>query len=244
MNVAPRTWGAGLALLLVCATADARVFWQFGRASGSSRGALESGDPNWSRAYAAPLRINGGRAEVEVWGTPQSVDETMATLRQRLAGRGGQVYFAAGGELAWGIGVVDGRVLRFLISAGPGRYSHVIQLVQDFADYRTSRTAPATAGLPDVPEMPEARVAQVLANEATGLTLATSRTAASPAAAQQQANALLAEAGWQLLMPAGIQSGFYVRGRDLLAVSAVSAGRDGETVLTLAHKRRAADGGP
>lgn len=95
-----------------------------------------------------------------------------------------------------------------------------------------------------MPELPAARVSQALANEASGLTLATARSTAHPADAQQQANALLAGAGWQLMMPAGAQAGIYVRGRDLLVVSSVSAGRDGQTVITLAHKRRAAQGEP
>lgn len=232
-----------LATVLTAPPAGARVFWQLGGA-GSARGVVEAGEADWNRAYTAPLRINGGRADINVWGTPQSVEETLAALRQRVQQRGGQIYFAAGPELAWGLGVVDGRVLRFVVSAGPGRTSHVMELVQDFADYRASRNAPARAGLPDVPELPEARLSQVLANEATGLTLASSHSALPPAAAQQQANAVLAGAGWHLLMPAGGQAGVYVRGRDLLVVSAVSAGRDGETVVTLAHKRRAAAEGP
>lgn len=232
-----------LAAALAGAPAGARVFWQFGGGV-SSRGLVEAGEANWSRANTTPLRINGGRADMNVWSTPQSIEETLTTLRQRVNDRSGQMYFAAGDDLAWGIGVVEDRVLRFLISTGPGRTCHVMELVQDFADYRASRTAPTAAGLPDVPEMPEARVSQVLANESTGLTLATTHSAAPPAAARQQANAVLAGAGWQLLMSAGGQAGVYVRGRDLLVVSAVSAGRDGETVVTLAHKRRAAVEGP
>jgi hypothetical protein len=232
-----------LAATLTGGPAGARVFWQLGSA-GSARGAVEAGEANWNRAYTAPLRINGGRADINVWGTPQSVEETLAALRLRVQQRGGKIYFAAGSELAWGVGVLEGRVLRFVVSAGPGRTSHVMELVQDFEEYRASRNAPARAGLPDVPELPEARVSQVLANEATGLTLASSHSALPPTAAQQQANAVLAGAGWQLLMPAGGQAGVYVRGRDLLVVSAVSAGREGETVVTLAHKRRAAVDGP
>lgn len=228
---------------LSASPAGARVFWQLGGGA-TSRGVLHDQETDWNRAYSAPLRINGGRAEISLWGTAQGVDEALAALRQRVTERGGKLYFAAGGELAWGIASVDGRVLRFIVSAGPGRSAHVFQLVQDFDDFRASRTAPAIAGLPDVPELPEARISQVLANEATGLTLASSRSHANPVMARQQAHAVLSGAGWQLLMPAGAQAGVYVRGRDLVVLSAVSAGRDGETVLTLAHKRKAAESGP
>lgn len=239
-----RLLGCTLVMLaLLSADAPARVFWQFG-GGGTTRGVLDPSDANWARAYAAPLRINGGRAELSVWDTPQSVDDILAALRQRVTARGGRIYFASGGELAWGVACVEGRVLRFLVTNGPGRSGQVFELVQDFEDYRASRTAPAVAGLPDVPELPAARVSQVLANEATGLTLATAHSSANPAESQQQANALLAGAGWQLMMPAGAQAGIYVRGRDLLVVSSVSAGRDGQTVITLAHKRRAAQGDP
>lgn len=235
--------GVALTLILLGLDAQARVFWQLG-GGGTSRGVLVQGDANWTRAYTAPLRINGGQADLSVWDTPQSVDDILAALRQRVSERGGRIYFASGGELAWGVACVEGRVLRFLVTSGPGRSGQVFELVQDFDDYRTSRTSPAVAGLPDVPELPAARVSQVLANEATGLTLATAHSTANPADAQQQANALLAGAGWQLMMPAGAQAGLYVRGRDLLVVSSVSAGRDGQTVITLAHKRRAAQGEP
>ena len=231
-------------LTLIGASSEARVFWQLGGSGNSSRGVLHEQEADWNRAYTAPLRINGGRAEISVWGTAQGVDAAVAVLRQRVADRGGKMYFAAGGELAWGVASVDGRVLRFLVSAGPGQSAQVFQLVQDFDDYRASLVAPSVAGLPHVPELPEARVSQVLANDATGLTLASSRSHASPAVARQQAHATLTEAGWQPLMLAGNQSGIYTRGRDLLVLSAVSAGRDGETVVTLAHKRKAAEGEP
>ncbi len=233
-----------VSLALAGASSEARVFWQLGGSGTSSHGVLHEQEADWTRAYAAPLRINGGRAEVSVWGTAQNVESAVAALRQRVADRGGKMYFAAGGELAWGVASVDGRVLRFLVSAGPGQSAQVFQLVQDYDDYRASRIAPAVAGLPHVPELPEARVSQVLANEATGLTLASSRTHASPESARQQAHAVLTGAGWQPLLSAGNQSGFYTRGRDLLVMSTVSAGRDGETVVTLAHKRKAAEGGP
>ncbi len=231
-------------MALAGASSEARVFWQLGGSGSSSHGVLNAQEADWNRAYTAPLRINGGRAEISVWGTAQSVEAAVAVLRQRVADRGGKMYFAAGGELAWGVASVDGRVLRFLVSAGPGQSAQVFELVQDFDDYRASRTAPTVANLPDVPEMPESRISQVLANEATGLTLASSRSSASPMAARQQAHAALTGAGWQPLLSAGNQSGFYTRGRDLLVMSAVSAGRDGETVVTLAHKRKAAEGAP
>ena len=228
-----------LLLALLAPSAPARVFWNLG--GGTAQGLLDAGEANWNRAYSAPLRINGGRANLSVWGTQQSIEESVSALRQRA---GGPCYFAISTELAWGIAFKDGQVLRFVISAGPDRYSHIFQLVQSFDDYRASREAPATAALPNVPEIPEARVSQVLANEETGLTLASAHTALPPAAAQQQVNATLAGAGWHLLMPAGGQAGVYVRGRDLVVTSAVSAGRAGETVLTLAHKRRAVENEP
>ena len=237
-----RSWAGWLLAiaLLAPAPAGARVFWQWGTGGGgSSRGVLDPQEAAWSRAYTAPLRINGGRAEVSVWGTAQTVEEILAALRQRITDRGGAIYFAAGDELAWGLAWVEGEVLRFVVSAGPGRYGHVVQIAQSFADYRASRTAPVTAGLPDVPELPAARVSQVLANEATGLSVATAHTAASPGEVTQQANQLLAGAGWSLLLPAGGQAGVFTRNRDLLVMSALSAGRDGGTVVTLAHKRRA-----
>lgn len=227
---------ASLALFLFVASASARVFWTLG--GGASSGLLNADEANWTRAYSAPLRINGGRAEIGVWGTAQSVDEAMAVLRQRAQNRGGAMYAVNGGELAWGVACVGDRVLRFLISAGPGRYCHIFQLEQSYEEFHASRVPPATAGLPDVPEIPEARVSQVLAVESSGLTLASEHTATAPAVALHQINELLAGAGWGLMMPAGGQAGVYVRGRDLLVVNAVSSGGEGETLLTLAHKRR------
>lgn len=86
------------------------------------------------------------RADLSVWDTPQSVDEILAALRQRVTERGGRIYFASGGELAWGVACVEGRVLRFLVTNGPGRSGQVFELVQDFDDDpRTSRTSPAVA---------------------------------------------------------------------------------------------------
>ena len=226
-------------LLLAAFPSPARVFWQFG--GGRSSGAwLDADEAGWTRGYTAPLRINGGSAEVSVWSTDQSPGAALATLRGRIESAGGAFYAADGGDLAWGIACADGKVTRFLISGGATRSSQVFQLVQDFEAYRRSRQPPATAGLPDVPELPGARVSQVLANEKSGLTLAQARCAENPASAHQRVNALLAGAGWQLMLGGGSQAGIYIRNHDLLVASALSAGSTGETLITLAHKRQGA----
>ncbi len=238
-----RRWIA-VGLLLGATSAGARVFWSWGSSTGGATGLLDPREAGWTRGYTATLRINGGAGELSVWSAQQALAEIPALLRQRTAQRGGRAFFATGHELAWGLACAEGRVVRYLIAAGPGRSVRIFELTQDFQAYRASRLPPAVAGIPGVPEIPEARVSQVLANETSGLTLASARCAADPREAQRRTDAVLASAGWERLLPCGEQAGFYLRGRDLLVASSVSAGPRGETVITLAHKRRAAGDRP
>lgn len=233
-----------LALLLLAAAgiAQARVFWLLG---GRDRGGLlDPGELNWQRAYAASLRVNEGRADVAVWSTSHGMEQAFADLRQRIEGQGGRAFFAAGGALGWGLAASPDRVWRFVATATEGGTCHLVQLTQSPEDYRASRRPPSAHILRAVPEVPGSRPSLYLANEDTGLALASARTRADAGETLRLYAGTLAADGWTPLLPASAQSGLYARGRDILAVHAVSSGEGADCLITLVHKQRGAGDEP
>lgn len=228
----------GILLLAALGTAQARVFWLLGGRDGG--GLLDPGEAGWERAYTTTLRVNDGRADLSVWGTDQTMESAFAKLRQRIEQQGGRAYFAAGGELGWGLAADRARIWRFVATATAGGSCRIFQLTQSPEDYRASLRAPAVHLLREVPEVPGSRPSLFLANEGTGLALATSRATAPPGDILQRYAGTLAAAGWTALLPESAQAGIYTRGRELVAVSAVSSGEGADCVITLVHKQRRA----
>ena len=229
---------AAVAVFVFVAPSSARVFWTIG--GGRGGGYLDEREPGWQRAYAAELQINGGRADLTAWDTSQTVEAAVRFLRERVSTRGDVSFFSGQGDFAWGLTCGGGAVTRFLVVAGDGNRAHVFQVSQSFSDFKASTAAPNSTESAGIPDYPGGTPHLVLGNRTSGLSLATIRTADEPSLAVRRFASTLRGAGWTPLLPESTQSGFYVRGRDILAVSAVSSGEGADTVLTWAHKRRTA----
>ena len=221
------------ACLFVLPPAQARVFQLFG--GGGRDALLQPGEAGWSRAYAAELSINGGAAEIEIWGTARSVREVWDALQARVERAGGAAWFGGGHAGGWGIACVDGRVLRFLVTPAEGRYAHVFLVNQSFADWRATLAAPRHQ-LAAVPPHPGSTPGLYVADRTSGLELQAASVAATPDDVLDFYRLRLTEDGWTA-HTAGAGLVALTRGRALLLVRVESTGQPADTRLMLAHQR-------
>ncbi len=228
-----------LLLALACAaalllpTVHARVFQFLGGAGDSIL--IHPQEPGWSRAYRAEASINGARADIEVWGTAQSVDEIGNALRDRIARAGGAAWLGGGAGGGWGLACVDQHVVRFLVTPAAGRYAHVFMIRQTFDDWRASRAAPRHQ-LRAAPPHPGSAPGVHLADTSGGLELQFATVAATPEDVRRFYRERLAADGWTA-QRAGAGLDLHARGGAILLVQAESAGLAAETRLMLAHQR-------
>lgn len=225
-----------LLLLAAAGGAQARVFWTLG--GRDSGGLVDPGEAGWQRAYTTSLRLNDGRAEVSVWAADRDIDGAFAELKRRIEAQGGHAFFAAAGDLGWGFAADDARVWRFVATALDGRACRVFQVTQSPEDYRASLQPPSAHPLREVPEVPGGQPTQFIANEGTGVSLASARAAGTPADVLRRYADTLSGAGWRPVLPATGQTGVYARGREVLVVSAVSSGPGADCLITLLLKQR------
>ncbi len=224
-----------VALLLVLPGASqARVFWTI--AGGETSGVLAS-DAAWTRAYSAMLRINSGRAGLEVWSARLSLTEAVEALRAKVRQGGGEIWFTGVGEMVWGIGCDGERVFRFLVTATQNpRSSLVFQLSQSFEDFTASLTPPQEHLLKAAPAYPNSEEKSFLASEATRTEMATSTAGSPPADVKNFYAERLPGGGWAPVFQPGKGLDVYLRGNEVILVSAESAGDSGGSVIMLLHK--------
>lgn len=222
------------ALLLLAAPAGARVFWGLGH---TTAGLIPETDSSYRRAYQATLTINQGHGQMEVWGTARAPESVLQDLQAKIRAQGGHIAVAAGGALGWAVAVTpDGHIHRILVTAAEGQYSHVFQLSQTLNDYQQSLAPPGRLPL-EVPEVPGGQVTSYLAHDESGTALGSLRTAGDPVSVRAPYAAQLAAAGWQRLPAGGGDGAAFVREGALLLVTVKRTGAEGETLVTLAHKR-------
>lgn len=224
----------GVWSLVLTSPVSAKVFW---RGTGGETGGVIAADPAWSRGYASMVRINGGRAGVELWSAGLSLEETVEALRARLMQNGATVWFTGSGEMVWAIACDGDRVYRFLISAGFGpRSCHVFQISQTFAEFKASLEPPKTHLLKHAPEFPGSTPTTFLASETTRTEMAGSASPAAPEDVQQFYSARLRDAGWAAPLPANRSATLYIRGNEAILVSTQTAGESGGCQIMLLHK--------
>lgn len=225
-----------VAIVFAPLAASARVFESWGARSVDPVRAIMVGE---QAAYHTTMAINGGAGALEVYaceGSPAQIFEKLIPAYQTL---GGQAFCVSGEKLGWGIVLLDGRVIRLLV-ANTGRHntSTLFRIEQSEADFLRSQQPPPAALPPDVPVYPGSRWTQAIHNDAANSTVATATVGADPNTVLRYYAEEMPRAGWQAgLGPRDTVSGIYLRGREMLVVSANSTGVRGQTVVILLHKQ-------
>lgn len=235
--VTPRRFARVVALLLLSIlplAVPARVYWLTGR--GETGGVLAP-DPAWTRAYAVMLRINAGRAGMEVWNARLSLDEAVEEVRKQVQADGGTLWMTGEGEMRWAIGYAGDRVIRILFNAGDGpRQCLVFQLSQTLEDFNASLTPPERHMMKAAPEFPGSSPVSFLGSDTTGLELATASAPVQAAEAQSYYARQLTGAGWAPAFKPGKGADIYLREREMMLVSAKSTSEGSGCLLMLLHK--------
>ena len=224
------TW---LALSLV---ASARVFESWGTRESDPVKAVMVGE---QAAYQTGMELNGAKADMEVYGCTGSVPQVLEKLIVAYQALGAQAFCVSGNKMGWGVVLMDGRVIRLLVAeTGQHGRSMLFRIAQSENDYAQSQHPPVAALPADVPVFPGSQWTQTIHNDSANSTLATATVGANPNAVLQFYADEMSRAGWQPgLGPRDENSGLYVRGREILLVTANSTGIQGRTVVILLHKR-------
>lgn len=236
-----RPWAACLAFftLIVAPPSLARVFWLQG---GGPHGDTAAGRPGWNRAYAAELRINGGRADLDVIGCQMSASDAERMLLAAYNAAGGRAWASHGMDLGWGLATVGPHVVRWLIfSAGRSEECIVVRITQTRHEFLASGRPPAGTGIEALPPLPGADVRLLIADDTARAALDVLETRQSPAAALRSMGDALMGGGWVPAMPTGPDDAptLFRRERDVCAISAVPGEAGGARLVRL-HKRMAA----
>jgi hypothetical protein len=217
-----------LLFVFLALPSHARVFWRWGGRAEAGR-ALEA--LGATRAYAAPVVLNGGRGSLSVYG----LDLPLGTALRRV-GKALNVTFDASGEASIVIETINipsGR-LRLIAIAPPDITRTLFFLIeQSRAQADRSSTPPATADLPDVPAFPGSAPLFVATDEKAKTGIAVSSTTAHGEAVMDFYTQHFAAAGWAPALPGGIQ-GIYLRGQNICCV--LTSERDRRTHITVFRK--------
>lgn len=229
-----------LAALAACAVidADARVFrW---------RGMFRPDGPMNAASfgyvvYEARMEVDGRPVSASVVNASASPNELKAILDSAAAG--GSIRYAA--TRAMGVGEVLNGPNRLKVVAVPtGESRSTVMLLAD----EPGKSFPALEQIDDVPRCQGMKVARVMRNEDTRSTLQTGTTPDHPDAVDAFYRAALARDGWTPLAPVrgsvegGLLAGFS-RGSDVCWILCRRSDSDGETRVTLLHKRGKPSGG-
>ena len=236
-----KRWGvrlrARIAVLcaLVAVTAPARVYWLRGE---RAHGATTAGQPGWSRAYTARIRINEGGGDLEVLGVSLPAADAERALVETYRTMGADVWAVHGAAIGWGIAADDTRVVRWLIfSVGVPRECIVVRLIQSreefFASARPLRSEPIAA----LPPAPALDTTLFIADDSARVAVQLGRSVLPAAVVARRLADDLVQAGWQ---PASLSDPdsppvLFRRGRELCAVLASPQQYSGSVVLRL-HK--------
>jgi len=185
------------------------------------------------------MKLNGGAGALEVYqveGTPPQVLERLTAGYRAL---GAQVFCVSGAKLGWGVVLYEGRVIRLLVSnMGQHNTCMLFRIEQTEAEFARSQGVPTAPLPPTVPLYPGTRWTQSIENEDAHSMTATATVGAEPNAVLRYYAETLPSAGWAPgLGPRDQASSLYVRGAELLAITANSTGVRGQTVVIFLHKR-------
>ena len=228
---------AGLALaaglLLAASAGEARVFRRWGLGG--------SGEAEAAVAYRSAIRINGGRASLQVWGWQRDFDTVVARLRGTLFA-GQENRLAAGDGLAFGTIRKGGSVVRLLI-ADLGERCVGFRIEQTEAEFEQSKRPPAEPQLRVAGVYPGSVPVLLAEDEDRETVLEVLRAPADVDTVRTALDASAKANGWAPCMPAARAGGapplgLYARGSELCCVTVRASDNDGKCVVSVLHHRR------
>lgn len=189
-----RTTAVVLAVLcgVLALTAYGRVFFRWRSASRCARALADAGG---RPAYSAPVTLNGGKGELDVF----SFDAPVGDLAVRLA----RVFDVPalrheGGEMATGLVRHDGQVIRLTLARfSRGAQTLVFALSQEAAEYEASSVPDRADIPPGIPLYPGARPLFCARDEKAQMHFLVARAHADPAVIHATLRADLVAAGWE-----------------------------------------------
>jgi hypothetical protein len=218
-----------------------RVFYRRGHAE---RGYVAPERLGWAPAYRTRIRLNGGRGELDLLDNRASLQASLHQLHQAYETLGGQCFFYSSGYNAWGVVLVQGRVIRlFAFQLETDRQTLVMRLDQSEEDFLASQQVPQRHALESLPGHPGLRPTHLSADEGSGMALQVGRLNEVPDDVYAYYAEALDRDGWTAALPLPSHqrepSGFmlYARGREICLVRVQSSGQARETVLTLVYKK-------
>lgn len=229
----PVLFGVGLSALVL----QARVY----QTSGAVGGDLFNPSSFGRQVYRTVMTINGGRADVSVVDCAGG-DASVRTACNALPP--GAARYMVGESLGLGKAVRDGKEVRLLtLSPGPGARMLLVTVTQSDSAARDSATPPLRHQLEDVPVPPDATVLSYMKNADTRTAMERLSVRMPGEGARLYFEGAMARAGWTRVSGAAGENGmaFYMKGADVCCVRVSVADSDGESRVTLLHKRGAVE---
>jgi hypothetical protein len=212
-------------------TVQARVFWRWsGR--GDTAHTLET--LGGAQAYSAPVTLNGGQGQLDVFSFDTPFPTTLRAIGKALGISFGD---PTGRSMAVQTITTAGARVRLIMVAPPDVTRTLVFALQQSPDQaRHSQAPPAPAALPHVPVYPGSTPIFDASDQKAHAALAVATTPATPQAVHRFYTAQLGAAGW---MPAiegskDATGGIYLRERSVCCVHASS--QDRKTHITILHK--------
>lgn len=186
--------------------------------------------------YRTVMWINGGRADVAV----TTCDRGTASVKTAFGGESAGAAYREGTSMGLGRATRDGRSVRVMTIEPPGAANPLmVSVIQSDADERQSRSTPSH-GLDDVPALPDADVEGLLRSDDTRTAVERLTTRRAPEGVLAFYDGAMTRGGWTRLSGAPDASlRIYVKDTDVCCVGARAVESDGETRVTLLHKRGA-----
>ena len=230
----PRRRTLYTALLVLCLaglSGQARVFWRWG---GRGDAMQTLGTLGGTRAYAAPVTVNGGQGRFEIFSFDTPFPTTLRAVGKALGISFGD---PTGRSMAVRTLTTAGARVRLVMVAPPDVTRTLVFALHQSPDQAAhSHAEPGPADLPHVPVYPGCTPLFSASDQRAHAELALSATAAPPQAVHRFYAAQLDAAGW---MPAiagakAATGGVYLRGRAICCVQASS--QDRQTRIAILYK--------
>jgi hypothetical protein len=225
-----RVW-AGLLMTAIVLSTPARVFWTHD----AIHGPTAAGQPGWNRAYSTQIRLNDGRASLDVIGCQLPASEAERMLVDTYRASGAPVLAGHGWELAWGIAEIHSMVVRWLIfSLGSPRECLVVRITQSKEDFLDSARPPPRSRLTQLTEVPNSTVRWYAADEQARVGLEVLEAATPPDPMRWRVVSDLIATGWVPTLPDGgddYHPVMFRRGRELCLIHVAAGDAQGSRIL-------------
>ncbi len=187
---------------------------------------------SWEQAYKAPMHLQNGKGEMELFRSRDSLPLIEIALRDR---HGKNLVWVAGEVMAWAITIQDGYLYRYLVQPLPEGGFWILSYRQPLRSAGKPGEALSKHRLKELPALPQSTPGHYNFNEDTQVAVEISETFLSPETAVQTMAQLIEADGWT---PSPVNTGgfqVFVRGEKVAFIGA-ERGKDGITRILRLHK--------